>query len=192
MGHPAWEPWQIELLKEEYGITQTAILAEKIGKKSQAIIQYAHKHGISAKRYWTDEEEEYLVNHIGIYSTQLIAHNLHKSYRQVLDKMQKMHLGNFLDNSEYMNLSAVCYLVNRDKETIKRVWFRNGLKKMKKGKYIMISESNLCDWMKTHKRYWDATECDYYFFSRFDWFQSKYNDDSMAKRYKRWNICMEE
>lgn len=186
MGHPAWEQWKIDLLVSEYGKTNTSILAKKLGKKNQAIIQYAHKHGISAGRYWTKNEEQYILDNYGRMSARAISKKLGKSYQSTLNKINHMNIGNFLENTSHLHLSDVSYLVSRDKETIKRSWFTHGLNYKKVGRYTMIREKDLIKFMSKNHRYWDATECDYYFFSRFDWFQNKLKSDSLKKREKRW------
>lgn len=186
MGHKPWEQWQVELLKEQYGKIDMQSLADMIGKKKQAVIQYAYKHNISANRYWTEEETQYLVDNFGHLTAGYIARKLNKPYRSVIDKVNRMELGSYLDNTDHLHLADVCRVVGRDKETIKRVWFKRGLPHRKCGKYIIVTEQNLIKFMKTHPQYWNAHDCDYYFFSRFAWFQEKYKEESIKITENRW------
>lgn len=181
-----WAQWQIDLLREQYGKMNTNKLAEKIGKSPSAVIQYAFKHGISAGRYWTEEDERFLIAKSGVLSYARIAKILGKTTRQVTSKVQKMNLGSFLDNTEHLHLSAVSELVGKDNGTIMKTWVKNGLKYRSRGKYKMFVEDNLLEWMQTHPEFWDATKCDYYFFQRFDWFKEKLLADREKNHRKRW------
>lgn len=186
MGNKPWEQWQVELLKEQYGKMNTQNLADAIGKKKQAVIQYAYKHNISANRYWTKEETQYLLDNFGYMTTGSIARRLNKPYKSVIDKINHMKLGSYLDNTDNLHLADVCRVVGRDKETIKRTWFKIGLPYRRCGKYIIITEQNLIKFMKNNPNYWNAHDCDYYFFSRFDWFQKKYKEEGIKIIENRW------
>lgn len=186
MGHKPWEQWQVELLKEQYGKMNTQNLADAIGKKKQAVIQYAYKHNISANRYWTKEETQYLLDNFGYMTTGSIARRLNKPYRNVINKINHMKLGSYLDNTDNLHLADVCRVVGRNKETIKRTWFKIGLPYRRRGKYIIITEQNLIKFMKNNPKYWNAHDCDYYFFSRFDWFQKKYKEEGIKIIENRW------
>lgn len=186
MGHKAWEQWQIDLLRAEYGKTDMDVLAVKLGKNKQAIAQYAHNHGVSSGRYWSKEEEQYLIENYGRMTARTISKRLGKDYRATLNKINHMEIGNFLDNTEHLHLADVSKIVSRDKETIKKCWFTHGLNHRKVGRYTIIKEIDLIKFMKENPKYWNATECDYYFFSRFGWFQTKLKQDSLQKREKRW------
>lgn len=192
MGHKPWEPWQIELLQNEYGKTSTEDLAEKIGKKRQAIIQYAHKHGISSGRFFTESEIEYIETHFGNKTSAVIAKNLGRDVHAVRSKIYQMGLGPYCMNSDRLNLRQVCDLVGRDKETIKDVWFKNGLKYVKKGKYTMIEEKDLLKFMEENPKYWNAVDCEAYFFQRFEWFREKHKVDFQNMVNSRWNINTKE
>lgn len=185
MAYP-WEPWQIELLETQYGKMPMEALSEKIGKKKEAIAQYAHKHGISAGRFWTKEENEYLIKNVGYLTTARIAKNLGKTYRSVIDRRQKLKIGSYRENMEHLTLTDVAELVGRDKSTVRFTWFKNGLQWQRKGKYIVIKEENLCKFMKENPRYWKATECDRYFFRRYEWFEKRWKEESLQHHYEKW------
>lgn len=184
-----WEQWQIDLFKEQYGKMPSAELAEKLGKKKQCLYQYARRHGITTGRYWTKEQEDLLYEKAGVLSSRRISELIGRDYKSVLSKRKKSGIGSFLDNTEHLHLAAVCELVGRDKETIKKTWFAKGLKYRKRGRYTMIMEENLIKWMEENPKYWDATRCDYYFFQRFDWFQKKLLDDRARNHNERWGIA---
>jgi hypothetical protein len=107
----------------------------------------------------------------------------------VIEKVCKLGIGTFLDNNENLCLAEVCRLVNRDKETIKKIWFKNGLKWHKKGKYTMIRPDDLISFMETHPQYWNGTQVESYYFERFHWFQEKRKKDRMELHNSRWQIA---
>lgn len=175
-----------EIIAMYYPVKTPAEVAEILGRSVGVIRGYAYKNNISNNRYWTEEEENYLINRYGVMTAEGIARKLGKSYRAVLDKISKMGIGSFKDNMDGLNLAEVSRLVNRDKETIKKTWTKYGLKIYKKGKYSIIKEKDLTDFMKNNPDRWDATECEAYFFNRFDWFRKKRIVDRDKMCRKRW------
>ena len=70
-----------------------------VGMKKVNLIAWAHRHGISNNRYWTKDEEDDLINWYGKMSAKAISKKLGRSYRSVIDKLQKIQIGNFIDNN---------------------------------------------------------------------------------------------
>lgn len=175
-------------IEENYPIKTVKEVADNLGVKKQNLIAYAHRHGISNNRYWTIEEEEYLLDKYGVMTAAAIGKKLGKTTRQVIEKVQKLGIGNFLENNENLCLAEVCRLVNRDKETIKKTWFKNGLKWKKKGKYTIVKPSDLFDFMRKNTCYWDATQCEKWYFERYDWFREKLLADRADLHNKRWGV----
>lgn len=161
-------------------------IAEHLGIKKCNLTAYAYRHGISNNRYWTKEQEEYLLNKYGMMTAERIGKKLGKTKRQVVEKAKLMKIGGFLNNCDKLCLSEVCRLVKRDKETIKKTWFGHGLKWVKKGRFTIISPEDLFEFMKTHPKYWDATEIESYYFEEFDWFREKRLVDRKKKCDERW------
>lgn len=178
-----------EIIAIYYPVKTPAEVAAMLGRSKGVIINYAFKNNISNNRYWTKNEEAYLIDRYGVMTAEGIAKKLGKSYTAVLDKITKLGIGNFKDNVDGLNLAEVCRLVGRDKETIKNTWVKYGLKIYKKGKFSIIKEKDLTDFMKNNPDRWDATECEAYFFERFDWFRKKRIADRDKMCRKRWEIC---
>lgn len=175
-----------EIIAMYYPIKTPAEVAEMLGRSVDVIRGYAYKNKISNNRFWTREEENYLIDKYGIMTAEGIAKKLGKSYRAVIDKINKMGIGNFTSNMDGLHLSDVCMLVGRDKETIKQTWVKYGLKIYKKGKYSIIKENDLIRFMENNPERWDATQCETYFFERFDWFREKRIADRNKMCERKW------
>lgn len=175
-----------EIIYKFYPVLRPQEVADMVGMKKQNVIAWAYKHGISNNRYWTKEEEEYLISRYGRSTVAQIAKHLGKSYRNVLDKITHLELGNYIENSIDLSQAEVSRLVGRDKETLKNTWVKYGLKISKKGRFSMIKEQDLLDFMKNNPERWDATQCETWYFERYDWFQKKHKEDFERMCAKRW------
>lgn len=176
------------IIEKYYPIKTPAEVAAMLGRTVDVVREYAYKNKISNNRYWTKEEEEFLENKYGILTISGIAKKLGRSNRAVTDKIKQMGIGSFTENADGIHLAEVSRLVGRDKETIKRTWVRRGLKIYKKGKFSIIREKDLAKFMKENPERWNATECETWFFERFDWFREKRKKDLDAMCRSRWNV----
>lgn len=175
-----------EIIAMYYPIKTPAEVAEMLGRSVGVIRGYAYKNKISNNRYWTKEEEEYLIEKYGTMTAAAIARRLKKPYNAVLTKIVRLGIGTFAENVDGLHLAEVCRLVGRDKETIKATWVKYGLRIKKKGAYSIIHEDDLIDFMKNNPERWDATQCETYFFERFDWFREKRIADRNKMCERRW------
>ena len=164
---------QKEIIEMYYPTKKPSEVAALAGMKKVNIIAYAHRHGISNNRYWSKKDTEFLVDRYGAMTAYEISRRLRKPYRSVIDKINKMKIGNFTDNMDGLHLADVSRLVGRDKETIKCTWVRHGLKIYKKGRFSIIKEKDLAKFMKENPERWDATQCEYWFFNKYDWYRDK-------------------
>lgn len=164
---------QKEIIEMYYPTKKPSEVAALAGMKKVNLIAYAHRHGISNNRYWSKKDTEFLVNRYGAMTAYEISRRLKKPYRSVIDKINKMKIGNFTDNMDGLHLADVSRLVGRDKETIKCTWVRHGLKIYKKGRFSIIKEKDLAKFMKENPERWDATQCEYWFFNKYDWYRDK-------------------
>lgn len=172
MKRRVWTEEDLDYLRQNYGIIPVEDIIEKFGVNKQALIQCCFRHGINSNRYFSKDEEEYIIENFGRLSARTIAKKLGRSYDSVKVKIYRMGLGRLVDNSDKLHLAEVSRMVNKDKETIKTTWVRHGLKIQKVGKYSMISQDNLAKVMKNNPHLYDATECDDYF-EFYDWFHKR-------------------
>lgn len=178
---------QKDIIQKYYPILTPQQVSDMTGIKKCNLVAYACRQGISNNRYWSKEDEEYLYKWYGRMTVAAISKKLGKSYRAVLDKLQKSQIGNFIDNSDDLILAEVCRLVGRDKKTIKITWVKYGLKITKKGKYLTIRQDDLINFMKNNPERWDGTKCEYWFFQKYKWFNDKRILDREKMCNKRWN-----
>lgn len=173
---------------ENYSKKTPKEIAEHLGIKQGNLVAYAHRHNLVSKRTWTKEDEQYLLSKYGIMTAERIGKKLGKTTRQIVEKAKTMQIGGFLDNCDKLCLSEVCRLVNRDKETIKKTWFKHGLKWVKKGKFTIIEPDDLIEFMRTHPQYWNGTEVEAYYFEKYDWFREKRLVDRKKRCDERWGV----
>lgn len=174
------------IIEKYYPIKTPAEVAVMLGRTVGSIRRYASINNISNNRYWTKEEEEYLIEKYGTMTAAAIARRLKRPYNAVLTKIVRLGIGTFTENVDGLHLAEVCRLVGRDKETIKATWVKYGLRIKKKGAYSIIHEDDLIDFMKNNLDRWDATQCEAYFFERFDWFREKRIADRNKMCERRW------
>lgn len=175
-----------EMIEKYYPILSVKEVSEMTGIPVANLRAYAHRLKISNNRFWTKEEEEYLIEKFGTMTAAAIARRLKKPYNAVLTKIVRLGIGTFTENVDGLHLAEVCRLVGRDKETIKATWVKYGLRIKKKGAYSIIHENDLTDFMKNNPDRWDATQCETYFFERFDWFREKRIADRNKMCERRW------
>ena len=175
-----------EMIEKYYPILSVKEVSEMTGIPVANLRAYAHRLKISNNRFWTKEEEEYLIEKFGTMTAAAIARRLKKPYNAVLTKIVRLGIGTFTENVDGLHLAEVCRLVGRDKETIKATWVKYGLRIKKKGAYSIIHEDDLIDFMKNNPERWDATQCETYFFERFDWFREKRIADRNKMCERRW------
>ena len=81
-----------------------------------------------------------------------------------------MNIDCFSEQTDKLNITQISEITGIQKGSISKTWRKYGLKLKKEGCFSVISENELIDFMKSHPELWKASDCDYYFFYRFDWF----------------------
>lgn len=127
--------------------------------------QYA-KH-----RYWTDEEVEKLKKLSKTKSSNQIARILGRNKSSVESKKQRECITDFTTTTDRMTGKQVSFLVGQDCKSIHNRWKNAGLPLKSYGlRYKVISEKELVEFMQEHHELWRASQCDYDFFSKYEWF----------------------
>ena len=122
------------------------------------------------KRKWTEQEEEEFLKLSEKYSQTKIARKLNRSVASVKGKRIRMNIDCFSEQTDKLNITQISEITGIQKGSISKTWRKYGLKLKKEGCFSVISENELIDFMKSHPELWKASDCDYYFFYRFDWF----------------------
>lgn len=123
-----------------------------------------------SKRKWTEQEEEQFLKLSEKYSQTKIARKLNRSVASVKGKRIRMNIDCFSEQTDKLNITQISEITGIQKGSISKTWRKYGLKLKKEGCFSVISENELIDFMKSHPELWKASDCDYYFFYRFDWF----------------------
>lgn len=123
-----------------------------------------------SKRKWTEQEEEQFLKLSEKYSQTKIARKLNRSVASVKGKRIRMNIDCFSEQTDKLNITQISEITGIQKGSISKTWRKYGLKLKKEGCFSVISEDELIDFMKSHTELWKASDCDYYFFYRFDWF----------------------
>ena len=123
-----------------------------------------------SKRKWTEQEEEQFLKLSEKYSQTKIARKLNRSVASVKGKRIRMNIDCFSEQTDKLNITQISEITGIQKGSISKTWRKYGLKLKREGCFAVASEKELIDFMQEHPELWKASDCDYYFFYRFDWF----------------------
>lgn len=185
MGHQPWTKRQVDILIKYYGKLPTQEVAKMLDMKPRNVAAYAHRHGYKGCRYWTKEQEKFLVKNYGKKTLNEIAQKIGKSYQAVRTKAHKLGLC-FDESVDEISLAELSRLVGRDNETIKTTWVKHGLNIIKKEKHSLIDIDELIKFMQENPRYWKASDCEEWFFQRYDFFNERLKEEKEEARRIRW------
>lgn len=147
---------------------------------------------------WTDEEIEFLELHYCHMSNKDIAKALGRSTnnngRCIQRKAQELGMGCAKEYVSAIPIAELPDLIGVDYRTIYGVWIQKNKMKTRKVNYHLrvVTENNLCKFMKEHPHLWNARKCDEYFFWKNDWFRKKWESDKFNKQPKKWNAWTKE
>ena len=65
----------------------------------------------SQKRPWTAEEIEYLKDNVGLKSFDAIAKRLERSKISVYRKAERLELGTYVENTEYLSINDIAEML---------------------------------------------------------------------------------
>lgn len=103
------------------------------------------------RRYWTDEEDNYLLDKAGSVSSQTMADNLGRTKIAVDTRMYKLGIGDIRVATGMITANQLSNIVNIDDKTV-YMWIReSGLKATHKrirdkGKFFLIKPSDFWEW----------------------------------------------
>ncbi|ETI96906.1 MAG: hypothetical protein Q606_CBAC00005G0015 [Intestinibacter bartlettii DORA_8_9] len=142
-------------------------------------------------RGWTQEETTYLRDNWGIISVKTIARTLNRSESSVLAKKDKLKLGAFLDNGDYITLNqlmkAVGYSIGG--QAVKR-WVDREIpiinKKVNNNSFKAVRIDDFWIWAEENQKKLDFSKFERYILGKEpDWVEAKRQKDILEKNYKR-------
>ena len=122
-------------------------------------------------RYWTDKEIKQLRKLSKTKTSSQIAKIMGRTKCSVECKRQRMQISDCINETDKIIAKQVGYLVGQHEKSIYNRWKKTGLPLKPFGsKYYVVSEKELVNFMQEHHELWRASQCDYDFFVRYDWF----------------------
>lgn len=144
-------------------------------------------------KYWTQEEMDLLKRLCRTKTKSEIAKIMKRTESSISSKRKELGIESCHQYMDKMKCSEVAILVGQNKSNIYKTWKNHGFPIKRKGYYWYISEEELISFMQENPRLWKASQCDYWFFSRYDWFldrlQKEKNGKDEVNHYrniKRW------
>lgn len=121
-------------------------------------------------RNWMKDELEYLEEHWGNTSITSIAKKLNRSVDGIKIKASRMHLGPFLDSSEYVSLMQVIEAFGMSYTWTRRIWEREGIplhrKKVCNNSFLMVDIDEFWEWAEQHKELIDFSRLERHTFGK--------------------------
>lgn len=179
------------ILKYYDGKTETITqIQEKFNVPRCVITSIARRLNLSKnKTIWSETELEYLRENWGIKTVPIMSKYLERSERAIIRMASKLKLGGRKIN---YSVNEVGELLGIRAKTVK-AWGEKGLKITRAktdAKIYSIKVSDLEEFLKTYKGYWDSRKMKYsLWINEPDWFkEKKKQDQNMPKKhYRKWN-----
>lgn len=122
-------------------------------------------------KYWTEAEEKQLRRLSLTKTSYQIAEIMGRTKSSIDCKRERMGISDCKNNTDNIIARQVGKLVGQHEKSVYNRWKKAGLPLKQLGaKYYSISEKELVKFMQEHHELWRASQCDYYFFCKYDWF----------------------
>lgn len=177
---------QKEYIRKKYKKMKHEDIAKKIGFSRTTVEIFCMKEGLTKR--WSSDEIDALNDKYGDLSVKRIAKNFNRSYSSVRT-MASRHGLVFKEMNGNLTEMDVAEVTGIPNWYISKLVISKAIKGRRKGAYVFIEEEELFEWMKQNDNSWKARDCDYYFFSRFEWFQNKLKSENEEMREKRWEAA---
>lgn len=143
-----WTEEETAFLIENYGIMPISELSNQLNRKQETVIAKANRINVSSKRYWTDENVEYLKNHCDD-NLESLKTALGKTSSAIMNKFAKIN--GFQDEKGNSIMSAQEFVANFIRNELKI----NILEEFHIGKYITDIFTGCLD-IEVQGTYWHA------------------------------------
>ena len=112
----------------------------------------------SQKRPWTAEEIEYLKDNVGLKSFDAIAKRLERSKSSVYHKAERLELGTYVENAEYLSINDIAEMLEVSYDTARNLVVNNKIKSISKtvygAKHRFCAYEDVLEYKNAHpKRY---------------------------------------
>ncbi len=193
-----WTEEENALLKKLAIDTHYEDIAKIMHKSPNVIYLRAKRLGITLiqdRRTWTNEEENYLIEHWGVDAIEKIAKDMQRSIYSIRVKATRLGLGHMCKaNTEKLTVAVISYYLGVSHERITETWKNYGLKLKKKKvtkkySYYCISIEDLMEFLKNHQDLWNANYLELNIFGvEPDWLTAKRRKDALNPpiEYRTW------
>lgn len=137
-----------------------------------------------AGKRWTQEELDTLESMIGTYTVAVIAKRLGRSFDAVNIKLNRMGLAGFEGSTDLLTMNQVCLMLGVQSRTVNKKWKSKGLRIVRRGNYLTISQEALIKYLKSHPEDWNAADIpDDSLIMGYQWYKDKKQQDSKSQYY---------
>jgi hypothetical protein len=143
------------------------------------------------KRYWTEEEIQYLEENVGKIKVSTIAQNLNRTENAVLVKMKRLGLSNTKEQLGLLTIGGLAKLLKVDPNTV-RGWVKNhGLPCHKKvtrnqKRFYFIDPTDFWIWAEKHKEKIDFSKIEKHSIAPEPEWVDKERTKKKTTNYKSW------
>mgnify|MGYP003305117869 CR=1 FL=1 len=131
---------------------------------------------------WTDKEVERLIKLSENYSLTDIAKKLNRSVYSVKNKLASLDInGPLTDRTYKWTFTQITESLGLGPRVVNTTFVKYGLKFEKTGRYCLVKEQDLLDFLKENPNLWDASKAECYLFCEYDWFLEKLEKDKNQK-----------
>ena len=94
-----------------------------------------------------------------------------RTRKSIDSKRHRLGISDCINSTDNIVAKQIGKLVGQHEKSIYNRWKKNGLPLKPFGtRYYVINEKELVKFMQEHHELWRASQCDYYFFCKYDWF----------------------
>lgn len=145
-------------------------------------------------KYWTEKEEKQLKILSKTKTSYQIAKIMGRTRSSIDSKRDRLGIDDCMTTTDKIIAKQIGALVGQHEKSIYQRWRKAGLPlKPFANHYYAISEKELVNFMKQHNELWRASQCDYDFFCRYDWFLERLKKErdgtdiiSHHRKWKEW------
>lgn len=146
------------------------------------------------KKYWTEEEINYLEGKWGEAPISAIAKKLGRTTEAIILKSKRLGLGSAYKAGEYLNATTIAGILKVDAHTVTDYWIgKCGLiarkKALNKFQVWMVKHNNLLKWLEENQVKWDSRKVEIYALGlEPQWLREKRKKDNTLpkKQFQKW------
>lgn len=201
-----WSEMDNAYLRKHYKTMSDQDLATALGRTRRAVINQRCRLSLSrepgtTRTPWSDEEQEYLVEHWGSVPVPRLASRLHRTPAAIKSYAIRLGLTQQLGQGDMMSLEAVMNMLGIKNDRTLHTWETQGLRitycsikqsvrMQREHDYhpsCIIHMNDLLEFLKTHPNCYDSRKIDLYGLGvEYPWLREKRQQDAQRPPLARW------